>query len=272
MKALNGDDLKLNFRQKLFLYFYCYPPPGKPVDYDAKNPIGGSDNLNMFEAAFGDDFANAIQGKVILDIGCGGGAQVISMVEAGAAKSIGVDYRPNYFEAQKYADTKGMAEKVSLTTDPVRNLGGNSVDVVASQNAFEHFQDPAAILADASYVLKPGGRFFITFSPPWLHPFGVHMFFMLKYPWAHFFFSEKTIMTVRKLYRTDKAERFEDTEGGLNQMTIRKFEDLVRNSSLEAKNIKLTPIKIFPDIFAKLPVAREFITSVVSAELVKPNQ
>ncbi len=58
-------------------------------------------------------------------------------------------------------------------------------------------------------------------------------------------------MTVRKLYRTDKAERFEDTEGGLNQMTIRKFEDLVRNSSLEAKNIKLTPIKIFPDTLCK---------------------
>ena len=46
---------------------------------------------------------------------------------------------------------------------------------------------------------------------------------MTKYPWAHVLFSENTIMAVRKLYKNDNASRFEEVEGGLNQMTIKNL-------------------------------------------------
>jgi len=270
MRALSGEDVKLNWKQYVFLKAFCYPPPGKPDSHDKEMLIGQGNHLMMFETAFGNDFISAIKNKVVLDIGCGGGVQVISMAQAGAAKSIGVDYRSIFTEALNFAAKVGINDKVHLTTDPLRNLGEGSVDVIASQNAFEHFKDPTVILADAKYVLKPKGRFFIVFSPPWLHPFGVHMFFMIKYPWAHFLFSEDTIMTVRRMYRNDGATRFSETEGGLNQMTISKFERLVSESGFELKRLNLTPIRIFPMFLTRLPGLRELITTVVSAELVKP--
>jgi 2-polyprenyl-3-methyl-5-hydroxy-6-metoxy-1,4-benzoquinol methylase len=270
MRGLSGEDVKLNWRQYIFLKTFCYPPPGRPDSHEKKMPIGQGNHLVMFETAFGKSFGSAIKNKVVLDIGCGGGAQVISMAQCGAAKSIGADYRPNFVDALDFAIKTGIKDRTYFTTEPLRSLGEGSVDVVASQNAFEHFKDPAVILADAKYVLKPGGQFFIVFSPPWLHPFGVHMFFMIKYPWAHFLFSEQTIMAVRKMYRNDGATRFIETEGGLNQMTISKFERLVSESGFECKGLSLTPIRIFPMFLTKLPGLRELITTVVSAELVRP--
>jgi SAM-dependent methyltransferase len=271
MRGLNGEELKLNWREYLFLKIFCYPPPGKLAGHDKKTPIGQGDHLREFRTAFGSQFLDAIRNKVVLDIGCGKGAQVVSIAQAGAEKSIGVDYRPIFNEALDFATKLGIKNKVYMTIDPVRNLGEQSVDVIASQNAFEHFKDPAAILADAKYVLRLGGRFFIVFSPPWFHPFGVHMFFMIKYPWAHVLFSENTIMTVRKLYRDDGATLFNETEGGLNQMSIAKFKRLVYESGFEMKTLNLVPIRTFGSFFGKLPGLRELITTVVSAELVKTN-
>jgi hypothetical protein len=92
---------------------------------------------------------------------------------------------------------------------------------------------------------------------------------MIRPPWAHFFFSEKTIMTVRKLYRDDNAEHYEDVDGGLNQMTVRKFVRFVKNSGFQLEQLVLTPIRYTPPILSRIPGIREFVTSRVSAVLTK---
>ena len=270
MKALNGESLKLNLREKLLLKYFCYPPPGRDEDPEEVT-LSNSEPLELFFREFGADFQESIEGKTTLDVGGGLGAQVLGLAEAGSSKAIGAEYRPIFEAAMQYAERLGISDRIAFTLSPIRQLDEGSVDIAISQNSFEHFNNPEIILSDVFHVLRPDGKFFITFSPPWLHPFGVHMFFMLKYPWTHFIFSEKTILTVRKLYREDGAERFEDTDGGLNQMTISKFERLVRESGFHLERLILTPIRVFPRPLIKLPVIREFITSTVSAVLVKPN-
>lgn len=111
---------------------------------------------------------------------------------------------------------------------------------------------------------------FVTFSPPWLHPFGVHMFFMIKYPWAHLLWSEKTILKVRSLYRDDHPARYEDVDGGLNKMTIRRFEREVRKGGFTIERMVLRPIRPLPGLITRLPFVREFFTSTVAAELRAP--
>jgi len=249
---------------------YCYPPPGRQFAGEGDEAESVQNPLAVYLEVFGPGFADALRDKVVLDIGCGGGYQVVAAAELGARVCIGTEAREVFGNAQRLARQRGLANRVQFTLEPMENMPAGSIDVALSQNSFEHFDDPAGILSGAMHALRPGGRFFITFAPPWLNPFGVHMFFMIKYPWAHFLFSERTIMTVRKLYRNDGADYFREAEGGLNKMTIRKFLTLVGQSGFNVVEFAPTPIRFTPPFLSRVPGLREFVTSRVSAILERP--
>jgi len=258
----------LNLFQKLFLRFYCYPPPGRKISGIDDTLVSASDPLGLLKNYFGDYFVQSIKDKVVLDIGCGDGSQVLGVALEGGKYAIGTEIRPIFEDAENRAKDLGIYDKVKFIFPPISGLGESSVDVAFSQNSFEHFEDPEKILNEVFYVLKKQGKFFVTFGPPWLHPYGVHMFMMIKYPWAHVLFSEQTIMAVRKLYRSDDANSFEEVAGGLNKMTIRKFERCVMQSGFILEKMSLTPLKgLLP--LVKIPFIREFFTSHVSAVLRK---
>jgi 2-polyprenyl-3-methyl-5-hydroxy-6-metoxy-1,4-benzoquinol methylase len=258
----------LGLSEKIFLNLFCHPVVDHEIESGEldQHEVG---SLGRFKRYFGDKFFTAIQEKTVLDVGCGVGSELITVVEEGAKNGIGIDIRENYKPSEKRAEILGIGDRVTYTTQHLSEMTSSSVDVALSQNSFEHYAFPDQILNDTYKALKPGGKMFITFSPPWLHPYGVHMFFMIKRPWAHILFSEKTILTVRKLYRSDGAERYEDVEGGLNKMTIKKFLEYISHSQFELEYLNLNPIRGLPGFFAKIPVLREFTTGAVSAILAK---
>ncbi len=263
------DISKLNLRQKIFQRCFCYPPPGidsASIEHD-DTFIAESIRLNYVKYHFS-DFVESIQNRVVLDVGCGFGYQVIGAAKEGAKTAIGTERRPIFEKGIAIAENLGIKDRVHFTLSPLKELGADSIDVALSLNSFEHYNEPDKILNEVQYVLKSGGRFFISFSPPWLHPFGVHMFFMIKYPWPHLIFSEKTIMKVRKIYKDDNAETFKEADGGLNRMTIKKFKSLVSDSGFVFEKLSLRPIMGVP-LVSRIPVLSEFITSSVSAVLVK---
>jgi len=208
---------------------------------------------------FGDDFFDLIKDKVIIDFGCGAGSQSIEMAQKGAKKVIGVDIQEHLLEyATQHAEYMGLAECCVFAkhTDEL-------ADVIISKDAFEHFTDPAAILKLMSRLLKPDGYVLASFGPTWLHPYGGHLFSV--FPWSHLIFTENAQIMWRSDFKTDGATKFSEVAGGLNQITIAKFENIVATSPFEIEWLEPVPIRGISIFRNKL--LRELGSSIVRCKL-----
>lgn len=136
-------------------------------------------------------------------------------------------------------------------------------EIIISKDAFEHFSDPAAILRHMSVLLKQGGFVLAVFGPTWLHPYGGHLFSV--FPWAHLIFTEHALIRWRSDFKSDGATRFSEVEGGLNQLTIRRFEQFVNESPLRFEHLETVPIRGIR--LLKTRVFREFGSSIVCCKL-----
>ena len=209
----------------------------------------------------GDDFFPRIAGKVVIDFGCGEGVDAVEMAEKGAKRVIGIDIREEVLQAaRRRAFDAGVQEACIFATST-----DELADVIVSVDAFEHFDEPAEILLIMNALLQPGGEILISFGPTWYHPLGGHLFSV--FPWAHLIFSEKALIGWRSAFKTDGATRFGEVAGGLNQMTIAKFEKLAAGSHLKVTALDLVPIKKLQYLHNRL--TREFTTAVVRCRLVK---
>lgn len=266
--------IELSLAERIFLRFFCYSPPPAPFEprdsIDPSKSTGiSNDPLGLTRRVFGDAFESAIKGRTLLDIGCGPGDQVLGAVQAGARLAVGVDKNEVMVRLGEInAEKMGLSERARFTMDAVSTLGTEWADVALSQNSFEHFHEPERILAQAFEALKPGGQFFVTFGPPWWHPFGVHHMFMIKLPWAHYLFSERTILRVRQLFRPNRPTRW--LEVSLNQMTIAKLLRLVADSGFSLARLSVTPIGPLPGWLVRQRPFREWTVSDVSVILAKP--
>ena len=201
-----------------------------------------------------------VTGKTVIDFGCGKGHQCIELAQRGAKRVIGVDIRTELLgSARKLARQNGVADVCEFATrPPVKG------DIVISLDAFEHFDQPGEILALMRSFLTPGGFVRASFGPTWYHPLGGHLFSV--FPWAHLMFSENALLRWRSDFKDDGATRFHEVAGGLNQMTIRRFEGLVKCSPLSTKWLECVPIR--PLRLVHNSLMREFTTSIVRCELV----
>ena len=93
-KNLADIYLQLNFRQKLFLRYFCYPPLGRAISATDTSLVSESEPLGMLKHYFDNYFIQSIKDKVVLDIGCGGGSQVLGIAKEGAKYAIGSEVRP----------------------------------------------------------------------------------------------------------------------------------------------------------------------------------
>jgi len=209
----------------------------------------------------GDRFFTQIAGKVVVDFGCGEGSDSVEMAKNGAKRVIGIDIREEALQAARQKAMESGVENICCFTSSTKDLA----DVVVSADAFEHFADPAEILRIMNTVLKPAGEVMVSFGPTWYHPLGGHLFSV--FPWAHLIFSEKALIGWRSSFKTDGATRFSEVAGGLNQMTIARFEQLIADSPFRFAALELVPIKKLRPIHNR--VTREFTTAVVRCRLVK---
>jgi SAM-dependent methyltransferase len=140
-----------------------------------------------------------------------------------------------------------------------------NADIIVSIDAFEHFDDPEFILREMDSMLAPDGEVWISFGPTWYHPSGGHLFSV--FPWAHLLFSEKALIRWRSDFKHDGATRFSEVGGGLNQMTIARFERIVEASPFQIASLQIVPIQKLKFLHNRL--TREFTTAVVRCHLVK---
>ena len=210
----------------------------------------------------GDRLIDSLRGKIVLDFGCGTGHEAIDIAHAGAKRVIGVDIRENALaKARENARAAGVDHMCEFTSTTNRK-----VDVIVSMDSFEHFDDPAGILRLMASLLEPGGYVAVSFGPTWYHPYGGHLFSV--FPWAHLVFSEDALCDWRSAFRSDGARKFREVEGGLNQMTIRRFEDVVAQSPFRIDWLECVPMRHFrraPWLHNRL--TREFTTAIVRCQL-----
>jgi SAM-dependent methyltransferase len=212
-------------------------------------------------ALFGEDFLGRVAGKVVADFGCGEGKEAIELARHGAAKVYGVEIRPELHEIARCLAREAHVDHLcEFVTRPPQKAG-----MILSIDAFEHFDDPEFILREMDSMLAPDGEVWISFGPTWYHPSGGHLFSV--FPWAHLIFSEKALIRWRADFKHDGATRFSEVAGGLNQMTIARFERLVEASPLRIASLTVVPIRKLKPLHNRL--TREFTTAVVRCHLVK---
>lgn len=107
-------------------------------------------------------FANLRPGEIVVDLGCGGGLDVLlAAPKVGpTGKAIGIDMTPAMIErAQANAKRQGAANvEFHLSTIDRLPLADNSVDCVVSNCVINLAPDKGAVLREVFRVLKPGGR------------------------------------------------------------------------------------------------------------------
>lgn len=210
------------------------------------------------ETLFGPTFWDQIHGKIVLDFGCGQGNEAIAMAQRGASEVIGLE-----IQQERLAIAKAHHAATGVHNCRFTDCVDSKVDVILSMDAFEHFDRPNLILLEMARLLKPEGRVIASFGYPWYHPKGGH--FPL-FPWAHLLLTEKALMKWRCKYKTDGARRFGEIAGGLNQMSIGRFERLVAASPLRFETFETLPIRSLRLLHCR--ITREFLTSVVRCNLV----
>jgi SAM-dependent methyltransferase len=265
---------KLTFEERFLLMFAV--DPNEPE-------IGATANYTMENCL---DFAHMtipgfdshVKGKTVLDYGCGPGFQAVAMhTQAGAEWVFGLDVDPVWLDlSRKRAQEQGCSAAVQFGDAIPPNMNGK-FEVVVSLNAFEHYNEPELQLARMREQLKPGGLALVAFGEPWYSHAGSHFADYTRlpilnrpWPWMNLFFSDRAMLTLRSRYRSDRPERIEDIVGGLNRMTIRRFEGIVAGSGMEVLRLNLHATLGLP-LVTKFPVLRELLTSSVSAILRKRN-
>lgn len=209
----------------------------------------------------GEDIFSRVADKVVIDFGCGEGADAVEMAANGAKRVIGIDVREDVLKtAREKARKAAVEDRCSFATST-----NELADFVVSMDAFEHFADPGEILRIMDLLLRPTGEVLVSFGPTWYHPLGGHLFSV--FPWAHLIFSEKALLRWRSTFKTDGAKRFGEVAGGLNQMTVAKFEGIITGSPLKAASLELIPIRKLRPFHNRL--TREFTTSIVRCRLIK---
>lgn len=214
---------------------------------------------SKLERYWGREIWEELADRTVIDFGCGTGGDSIEMARHGARHVLGLDIRPEALAvAARAAERANVADRCTFRTTTT-----DKADAILSIDSFEHFADPAGVLQTMAGLLKPGGTAFVSFGPPWLHPFGGHSFSV--FPWAHLLFRERALLRWRALHCGDGATRFHEVRGGLNQMTLGRFERLVRASPLRMKEFTAIPIRPVRLLHNRL--TREYFTSMVRCKL-----
>lgn len=209
------------------------------------------------------DFRSRFVGKKVLDFGCGWGNQAVAMAKNGAAEVVGIDIQW-HDRARKLAEDQGCSGRVRFV-DRLQPEELGTFDMVLSCSAMEHFADPAGVVAQMKAAVRPRGMVIISFAEPWFGPRGSHFDGFSRLPWVNLLFPESVVMRARSKFRSDGARHYEEVAGGLNRMSLAKFERIIRNSGMTVEYYRAFMTKGLP--VSGIPVLRELFGSAAACIL-----
>lgn len=197
-----------------------------------------------------------LEGKDVLDVGCGLGGKVLPYLEAGARSVTGLDLRSHSLQS-----AKTLVTTAHKTDDSVRFLladaaavpcPDNSFDVIISINVLEHVDNLYAVLRECNRLLRPGGVMLLHF-PPFYSAWGAHLEGWINFPWPHLFFSDKVLIKAASMIEQRKRqnrhyiptaqvqwERLQRLPE-LNRVTAYQFIHLINALNLDVRSMEMLP-------------------------------
>jgi 2-polyprenyl-6-hydroxyphenyl methylase/3-demethylubiquinone-9 3-methyltransferase len=105
-----------------------------------------------------------LQGREVLDVGCGGGILSDAMARAGAT-TLGIDLASKSLKVAQLHALEAQTPNVRYREVSVEDLARErpaSFDVVTCMEMLEHVPDPSAIVRACAELVKPGGWVFFS--------------------------------------------------------------------------------------------------------------
>ncbi|MCI0654488.1 MAG: bifunctional 2-polyprenyl-6-hydroxyphenol methylase/3-demethylubiquinol 3-O-methyltransferase UbiG [Methylococcaceae bacterium] len=106
---------------------------------------------------------SAIEGRKILDVGCGGGILSEALAKLGA-RVTGIDLSADLIEiAELHGLESGLkVEYKKISAEALAAAEPESFDGITCMEMLEHVPEPESIVAACSVLLKPGGKVFFS--------------------------------------------------------------------------------------------------------------
>jgi 2-polyprenyl-6-hydroxyphenyl methylase / 3-demethylubiquinone-9 3-methyltransferase len=118
--------------------------------------------INPLRLAWMKSFVN-LEGKKVLDVGCGGGILAESMAQSGA-DTCGIDLSEKALKvAELHAlEVGAQLNYRSISAESLANEQSEIYDVVTCMEMLEHVPDPASVVRACATLCKPGGTLFFS--------------------------------------------------------------------------------------------------------------
>jgi 2-polyprenyl-6-hydroxyphenyl methylase/3-demethylubiquinone-9 3-methyltransferase len=119
-------------------------------------------DINPLRLNYIDDYAH-LQGKKVIDVGCGGGILAESMARRGAQVT-GIDMGATPLSvAQLHAlESQVEVDYRQISAEAIAEEAPGQYDVVTCMEMLEHVPDPASVIAACAKLVKPGGDLFFS--------------------------------------------------------------------------------------------------------------
>ena len=220
-----------------------------------------------------------LQGKRVLDLGCGHGSLCIDMAKAGAAYVVGVDLNPqliHFAQLNLQRNYPELADRVAFHCIDIANLNEGDFDLMTSKDTFEHVMNLPKVLAEMRERLKSGGRLYAAIGPLWNSPFGDHdtikRLIGINLPWAHLIVPDRLVLnaTAKRLGRPLQSYR----DLGLNMLAFRDYRRIIYESGFEVEffqpNCSRHPVVRLFSILRHLPLVGDYFVNNLYCILRKP--
>jgi SAM-dependent methyltransferase len=133
------------------------------------------------------------------------------VAEIGAGWGFAIDYYLSHKPRRYYALDVAHSEAIEseFRNHPMRDrlevvrltsstfpLPSNCVDVVISENTFEHAIEYDATVEECRRILRTDGTLAVIFAPLFFSPYGAHLWHVVKFPWLHLMISERALRRI----------------------------------------------------------------------------
>ncbi|HET7489413.1 MAG TPA: class I SAM-dependent methyltransferase [Acidimicrobiales bacterium] len=203
----------------------------------------------------------SMAGHDIADVGCGDGIIDLGLaLKSGARSVVGFDIAPTDPDwLLRRAKDEGVADQLPdnlefRTCEPRRlPADDDSFDFVVTWSAFEHIEDPVAVLREIRRILRPHGILFLQIWPLYHSEHGAHLWQCIPDHFVHHLRSDDEIKRAVRActkHSPEQAEEFLEVFDELNRVTLDDLQRAMLAAGIRVAKLELQSesIQIPPEL------------------------